>query len=32
MAYDDALARRVRHRMTGEPGVSEKKMFGGWPS
>ena len=29
MAYDDALARRVRDRMTGEPGVSEKKMFGG---
>src|SRR6516165_10356008 len=29
MAYDDALAQRVRDRMMDEPGVSEKKMFGG---
>ena len=29
MAYDDALARRVRNRMQDEPGMSEKKMFGG---
>jgi TfoX/Sxy family transcriptional regulator of competence genes len=29
MAYDDALAQRVRDRMEDEPGVSEKKMFGG---
>ncbi|HTX29336.1 MAG TPA: TfoX/Sxy family protein [Streptosporangiaceae bacterium] len=29
MAYDDALAQRVRDRMRDEPGVSEKKMFGG---
>jgi TfoX/Sxy family transcriptional regulator of competence genes len=29
MAYDDALAQRVRDRMQDEPGVSEKKMFGG---
>jgi len=29
MAYDDALAQRVRDRMMDEPGVSETKMFGG---
>jgi TfoX/Sxy family transcriptional regulator of competence genes len=29
VAYDDALAQRVRDRMVNEPGVSEKKMFGG---
>jgi hypothetical protein len=29
MAYDDGLAQRVRDRMMDEPGVSEKKMFGG---
>jgi TfoX/Sxy family transcriptional regulator of competence genes len=29
VAYDDALAQRVRDRMMSEPGVSEKKMFGG---
>jgi len=29
MAYDNALAQRVRDRMGDEPGVSEKKMFGG---
>ena len=29
MAYDASMAHRVRDRMTDEPGVSEKKMFGG---
>ena len=29
MAYDEELAARVRERMSGEPGVAEKKMFGG---
>jgi TfoX/Sxy family transcriptional regulator of competence genes len=29
MAYDAALAQRVRDRMRDEPGVSEKAMFGG---
>jgi TfoX/Sxy family transcriptional regulator of competence genes len=29
MAYEAALAQRVRDRMTDGPGVSEKKMFGG---
>ena len=29
MAYDDALAQRVRDQMTDAPGVSEKTMFGG---
>jgi TfoX/Sxy family transcriptional regulator of competence genes len=29
MAYDAALAQRVRDRMTDEPGVREKNMFGG---
>jgi TfoX/Sxy family transcriptional regulator of competence genes len=29
MAYDDALAQRVRDRMQDDLGVSEKKMFGG---
>lgn len=29
MAYDEGLAQRVRERMAGEPGLSEKKMFGG---
>ena len=29
MAYDDALAQRVRDWLQDEPGVSEKKMFGG---
>jgi TfoX/Sxy family transcriptional regulator of competence genes len=29
MAYDDALAQRVRDRMQDQPGMSEKKMFGG---
>jgi TfoX/Sxy family transcriptional regulator of competence genes len=29
MAYDAVLAQRVRDRMTDEPALSEKKMFGG---
>ncbi len=29
MAYDEGLADRVRELMAGEPGLVEKKMFGG---
>ena len=29
MAYDEALAARIRELVAGEPGVSEQKMFGG---
>jgi len=29
MAYDEALAARVRELVSGERGVTEKKMFGG---
>ncbi|HEX4719204.1 MAG TPA: TfoX/Sxy family protein [Thermoleophilaceae bacterium] len=29
MAYDEDLANRIRELVAGEPGVSEKKMFGG---
>jgi TfoX/Sxy family transcriptional regulator of competence genes len=29
MAYDEALADRVRGRLAGEPGLTERKMFGG---
>ena len=29
MAYDESLADRVRDVMQGEPGSSERKMFGG---
>lgn len=29
MAYDLALAERIRKRLGGKPGLSEKKMFGG---
>ncbi len=29
MAYDEALANRIRQAMAGDPGLSEKKMFGG---
>ncbi|MCH7809270.1 MAG: TfoX/Sxy family protein [Chloroflexi bacterium] len=29
MAYDEALAARVRSALRSEPGVMEKKMFGG---
>ena len=29
MAYDEALAGRIRELVAGEPALSEKKMFGG---
>jgi hypothetical protein len=29
MAYDEALAERIRDRIGGEPDLTEKKMFGG---
>ena len=29
MAYDEALADRVRAELDGEPGLTERKMFGG---
>ena len=29
MAYDEQLAERLRDLVSGEPGVTEKKMFGG---
>ena len=29
MAYDEALAERVRAQIDGEPGLTERKMFGG---
>jgi TfoX/Sxy family transcriptional regulator of competence genes len=29
VAYDEALAERVRSALAGEDGVSERKMFGG---
>src|SRR5215211_3854983 len=29
MAYDEALAGRIRSLLAGEPGLEEKKMFGG---
>jgi hypothetical protein len=29
MAYDDELAHRIREAVQGEPGLSEKRMFGG---
>jgi hypothetical protein len=29
MAYDHVLAQRIREAVQGEPGVSEKAMFGG---
>jgi TfoX/Sxy family transcriptional regulator of competence genes len=29
MAYDEALARRVRTALEGKSGLSERKMFGG---
>jgi TfoX/Sxy family transcriptional regulator of competence genes len=29
MAYDEELAERIRDLVAGEPGVTEKKMFGG---
>lgn len=29
MSYDETLAARIRERVAGQPGVSEKRMFGG---
>src|SRR4051794_15812464 len=29
MAYDEGLANRIREAVAGEPGVTEKRMFGG---
>lgn len=29
MAYDEALAARIRDEIGAEPGITEKKMFGG---
>ncbi|MEU6283361.1 TfoX/Sxy family protein [Streptomyces sp. NPDC047028] len=29
MAYDEGLAQRVRERLGTDPGVTERKMFGG---
>ena len=29
MAYDEALADRIRRLVAGEPGVTEQRMFGG---
>jgi TfoX/Sxy family transcriptional regulator of competence genes len=29
MAYDEKLAERIREQVSGEPGVTEQKMFGG---
>jgi TfoX/Sxy family transcriptional regulator of competence genes len=29
MAYDEDLANRIRELLAGEPGVTEKRMFGG---
>ena len=29
MAYDEELAERIRQAVDGEPGVTEKRMFGG---
>jgi TfoX/Sxy family transcriptional regulator of competence genes len=29
MAYDERLAERIREQLAGEPGLTEKRMFGG---
>jgi TfoX/Sxy family transcriptional regulator of competence genes len=29
MAFDDGLAERIRKRLAGQKGLTEKKMFGG---
>jgi TfoX/Sxy family transcriptional regulator of competence genes len=29
MAYDEGLAQRIRELVDGQPGLSEKRMFGG---
>ena len=30
MAYDEGLADRIRETLSAEPGLSEKRMFGGY--
>jgi hypothetical protein len=30
VAYDEGLADRIREALSGEPGLTEKKMFGGY--
>jgi TfoX/Sxy family transcriptional regulator of competence genes len=30
MAYDEGLADRIRETLAGEPGLTEKRMFGGY--
>jgi hypothetical protein len=30
VAYDEHLANRIRDLLVSEPGVTEKRMFGGW--
>ncbi len=29
MSYDEELAERIRHLLEGEPGLTERRMFGG---
>jgi len=29
MAYDEGLAQRIREALDDQPGISERKMFGG---
>lgn len=29
MAYDEGLAQRIRERLGADPGITEKRMFGG---
>jgi TfoX/Sxy family transcriptional regulator of competence genes len=29
MAYDEGLAERIRERLAADPGITEKRMFGG---
>lgn len=30
MAFDEGLAERLRQMVEGMPGITEKRMFGGW--
>lgn len=30
MAYDEVLAQRLQDLLDGEPGLTQRKMFGGW--
>ena len=32
MAYDEKLVQRIRVALGDDPAISEKKMFGGYPS